>query len=269
MVSWYYVQGTERVGPVGVETLKELFLKEEINLESYVWRKGFQNWERLKDVSELNFEKSEEVPKPKIERRVDNKIAQKEKEITEELSGESSVETSLSFNWESISDEDELFFLKIGHDRKAHLDTELFGPYSLKELHDAIEEKRINNRTLIFAAGMPGWVEIGDTPLNPKNLKLNTSNILDEAPLLIAVENDPLPLFALVQNAGVTKCILLGSGPFQEGKVVMASLYSGSALKARNVKLSIEEYRPREQKIFCSVVELSETAKKVMQNYAE
>ena len=64
MVKWYYVQGPDRVGPVSVEALKELFLKEEINPESYVWRKGFQNWERIKDVSELDFSSTQELPKP-------------------------------------------------------------------------------------------------------------------------------------------------------------------------------------------------------------
>jgi hypothetical protein len=57
MVNWYYVLGSERVGPVSVEILKSLFLSDEINSETYIWKKGFQNWEHLKDVGELSFEK--------------------------------------------------------------------------------------------------------------------------------------------------------------------------------------------------------------------
>jgi hypothetical protein len=265
MVSWYYVLGSERVGPVGIETLKDLFLKEEIGLESYVWRKGFQNWERIKDVNELDFSTSHETAKPQAERRTDGKA----KEQVEEIRKESSPEITFNFSWNTIRDEEELFFIKVGHDRKTQLETDLFGPYSLVELRDAIDDRRINNRSLIFAAGMPGWVEVGDTPLDPKNLKLNTCNILDEAPLLIVVDNDPMPLIALVQQAGIKKCTLLGAGPFQKGKVVMCSMYSGTALKAKNLKLNIEEYDPREQKVYCRVIEISESAKKIMQNYAD
>jgi len=255
MVGWYYVQGTERVGPVGEETLKDLFLREEINLESYIWRKGFQNWQRVKDVSELDFNSYD-----KTERRVGKKSAEKIEETP--------PETILHFDWNSVREEDELFFIKIGTDRKTKLETELFGPYSLIELRDALAEKRINNRTLIFAAGMPGWVMVGDTPLHPINFSLNTSNLSDEIPLLIKGENITTPLIGLVQNAGMQKCILLGTGAFRPGKVIMASLYSGNSLKAQHLKLNVEEYRPREQKIFCTIVELNESAKKVMQNYA-
>ncbi|MDD4974782.1 MAG: DUF4339 domain-containing protein [Bacteriovorax sp.] len=269
MVSWYYVLGSERVGPVGVETLKDLFLKEEINLESYVWRKGFQNWERIKDVSELDFSTPPEISKPKTERRTDLKVAKGPEENKKRNTEESSPEITFNFDWKSVREEEELFFIKIGHDRKAQLVSELFGPYSLIELQDAINDKRINNHSLIFAAGMPGWVEVGDTPLDPKNLKLNTSNVLDEAPLLIVIEHSPKPLVALVQKAGIKKCTLLGAGPFQAGKVVMCSMYSGSALKAKNLKLNIEEYNPREQKVLCSVIEINESAKKIMQNYAD
>jgi hypothetical protein len=268
MVSWYYVLGSERVGPVGVETLKDLFLRDEINSESYVWRKGFQNWERIKDVSELDFNAHPEISKPKAERRSDIKIT-KEEVHKEEPTKENSPEITFHFDWKSVRHDEELFFIKIGHDRKAQLESDLFGPYSLLELQDAIDDKRINNHSLIFAAGMPGWVEVGETPLDPKNLKLNISNILDEAPLIIVVEHSPVPLIALVQKAGIKKCTLLGAGPFQAGKVVMCSMYSGTALKAKNLKLNIEEYHPREQKVLCSVVEINESAKKIMQNYAD
>jgi hypothetical protein len=255
MVGWYYVQGTERVGPVGEETLKDLFLREEINLESYVWRKGFENWERVKDVSDLDFK-----PYNKAESRVEKTSVEKIEEIT--------PENILNFDWKSIGEEEELFFIKVGPDRKTKLETELFGPYSLIELRDAHAEKRINNRTLIFAAGMPGWVTVGDTPLHPKNFSLNISNLSNEIPLLIIGENVTTPLTGLVQIAGTEKCILLGSGAFRPGKVIMASLYFGNSLKAQHLKLNIEEYRPREQKVFCTIVELNESAKKVMQNYA-
>lgn len=275
MVEWYYVFGSDRVGPVSVETLQNLFLKEDLNLESYVWRKGWQNWEHIKDVSELDLSASPVIKK--AERRTDLKVPEKIKEqVKEPVKDQSAIhkkksspEVFFNFDWNTIRDEEELFFIKVGHDRKVQLNSELFGPYSIHELHDAINDKRINNHSLIFAAGMPGWVEVGDTPLDPKNLKLNTQNILDEAPLIMVVENDPLPLIALVQKSGINKCILLGAGPFPVGKAVLCSMYAGTALKAKNVKLDIEKYDPREQKIFCRVLEINESAKKIMQNYAD
>ena len=176
MINWYYVQGSERVGPVGFETLKELFLKDEINSESYVWRKGFQNWERIKDVTELDFSSSEEV-EVKLERRAEKAAVQIEKETPKK---HSSPEIHFNFDWSNVRGEEELFFVKVGHDRKTILDTELYGPYSMDEIHSAIDDKRINNHSLVFAAGMPGWLELGDTPLDPKNLKVNSDKVLDK-----------------------------------------------------------------------------------------
>lgn len=266
MANWYYVQGSERIGPVDENILKNLFSNEELTLDSYVWRKGFQNWERIKDVSELNLSPHPEVTSFGPERR-NEKLTNLIEETKD--TGTNSPEIIFNFDWAKIKNEEELFFIKIGQDRKAGLTQELFGPYSLNELHDALNEKRINNQSLIFAPGMPGWVELGETPLDPKNLKLNTSNLINEAPLLIVLENSPIPLITMVKEAGTKKCILLGSGPFQTGKMVMCSIYSGTSLKAINLKLNIEEYRPHEQKILCEVIEINENAKKIMQNYAE
>ncbi len=256
MINWYYVQGSERVGPVGVEILKNLFLKGELNLESYIWRKGFQNWERLKDVSELDFSSTE----IKAQVKEDEKT-----EIVEEIN---SPEISFSFDWNKIRDEEELFFIKIGSDRKNKIETNLYGPYSLSELKEAITEKRINNSTLIFAAGMPGWIEIGKTPLEPKNSKLNVDNVIDQAPLFLVVNNEPLPIIALIEHAGIKKVTLLGAGPFQAGHDVICSLYSGSSLKAKNLKLNIEEFNTKEQKAICRVIDMNDKAKKVIQEYA-
>jgi hypothetical protein len=276
MVNWYYVQGSERLGPVKEENLRELFQKEVLHLESYVWRKGFANWEKLKDVSELDFSKPAvvSVAKQEIKEEIKQEIKQERREdkivtaIKEKPAIDLSPEVNLSFEWPVIRKDQELFFIKIGHDRKSRPESLLFGPYSLKELEEALAHNRINNKTLIFAAGMLGWVEVGQTPLNPEVLQLNTSNILDETPLLLVVNNEPLPLITLVLEAGIKKCTLLGAGPFKTGSVFWGTIYSGKVLKAKNVKLTIDEYNPLEQKIICNVNEISDDAKKIMQNYA-
>jgi hypothetical protein len=248
MINWYYVQGSERIGPVGEETLRDLFHKEVLNLESYVWKKGFQNWERLKDVSELNFSHNSQS---KNVSPVQN-----------------SPEINLNFEWRTIRDEDEIFFIKVGYDRKAQMDSDLFGPYSLTELREAITEKRINNRTLIFAAGMPGWIEVGDTPLDPINMNINSTKVKGSTPLLLVAANDPLPIIALIDEAGVSECTILGSGSFQAGSVWLCSIYLGAHLKAKNIKINIEEYSPMFQKAVCKIIEIDDQARKVIQNYA-
>ncbi len=272
MINWYYVQGSERVGPVSEEALRDLFQKETLTLESYIWRKGFANWERLKDISELDFKSAvaPEVAKVEKKERKEDRAAEvvKVEVVKEEAIKESSPEVVFNFDWSKVGNHEELFFIKIGLDRKKQPESQLYGPYSLEELKEALDEKRINNHTYIFAAGMPGWAEIGQTPLDPKNLRLNTTNVLDEVPLLFVMNNDPLPLVALVQEAGIKKCTLIGSGHFQKGKMVLGSIYSGSTLKAKNLKLTIDEYHPKEQKVICSINEIDETAKKIMQNYA-
>lgn len=249
MVNWYYVRGSERVGPVSEDVLRDLFTKQELNLESYVWKKGFQNWERLKDVSELDF---------------NVKATSRSAEVVEKVS---SPEVEFKFDWKKIREDEELFFVKIGHDRKNLIDAEYFGPYSLKELREAKEEKRINDKTLIYAAGLPGWIEVGDTPLNPVKLDVDLGHVKDEVPLLMVMTHDPLPLVALINKAGTKECTVLGAGPFQAGHEMLCSIYSGMHLKAKNVKVNIAEYEPRHQRAICKIVELNEDARKLIQNY--
>lgn len=251
MVNWYYVHGSERVGPVSVEVLRDLFNRQEINLESYVWRKGFQNWERLKDVAELDL--SGKTPA----------VVQERPEAVA-----ASPEVEFKFDWKKIRDDEELFFLKIGSDRKNLIDAEYFGPYSFSELREAKEDKRINNRTLIYAIGMPGWIEAENTPLNPLKLDISLEKVEDEVPLLLVMENDPLPLVVLVDKAGTKECTVLGAGPFKTGSEKLCSVYTGKDLKAKNVKINIEKYEPKQQRAVCKIVEMSEAARKVIQNYA-
>ncbi len=278
MISWYYVQGSERVGPVSEEALKELFLKEEINLESYVWRKGFQNWERIKDVNELNMEAPVDLPVSNL--AIVEPVVEKDFEVVAEpmvqvvkqpkpksTVQEESPEIFLNFNWNSHKEKEELFFIKIGHDRKIHSNSKYFGPYSIHELREAILENRINNHSLIFSPGMPGWIEVGETPLDPKNFSFNIENVLEGPPLLVVLGSEESPVIALMQESGLDQCTLRGIGPFKKGHIAHCSIYSGKSLKAKNLKISIVEYYPKEQKAICNILEISESAKKVMQSY--
>ena len=50
--SWYYVEDNERVAPVSDEDFITLIKKNKINLGTYVWKKGFENWTLLKEVED-------------------------------------------------------------------------------------------------------------------------------------------------------------------------------------------------------------------------
>lgn len=262
MTNWYYVQGSERVGPVTEEFLNQLFQKEDITHETYIWKKGFKNWEKLKDVSELHFSKM-----PSSKKEITKEIT---KEIRNEMKAEGkSPDIKLQFEWNSLSDKDEKFFIKIGNDRRAKVGATVFGPYSLIELREALKEKRINSRTLLFAAGMQGWVEVGQTPLDPNNDRLNLQLVKDSAPLIMIMEFLPRPLITLVSRAGIKECSLLGLSPSQIGKDVLCSLYLGTELKEKNIKLKLEHYNPKQQEVVCKIVEMNDGAQRIMRNYVE
>lgn len=270
MVNWYYVSGSERVGPVEEVALRDLFAKKEIDLETYVWRKGFTNWERLKEVWELDFseasaslvipEKVMKIPEPKPEAKA----------APETVAEVSSPEVSFNFSWSSVRENEELFFLKIGKDRALQNKEEIYGPYSMVELKEALKEKRINMHTLVFAPGMPAWTKVEDTPLNGAFRGVSNSLGLLEIPLMMVFHSSPLPLVTVVKRAGVNEGVLLGAGPFSEfeGKTVKVSLYMGNEIKAKNVNVRVKAYEKKGQTIDCYFIQLSADAQKIMLNHA-
>lgn len=297
MVNWYYVIGSERVGPVSVSALKVLFSNGEINNDTYIWKKGFANWERLKDVSELKLDEMEiesapvatpisdsvveEVPAGKLDLAIEEDQfelkAPAKKEVTREIKTDqlkkeekSSPEVNFSFNWHTVKEQEELFFLKIGKDRK-HSADDIYGPYSLVELKEALTEKRVNLHTLIFSPGMSSWTKLQDTPVNPEYSGIALSNVsLTEIPLMLVFDSFPQPLMTLVKKAGVKGGLLLGSGPFIEfqNKTVLASLYVGSEIKVKNVQVVVQSYDKKDQSIECLFVDLNTDARKIMLNHA-
>lgn len=290
MVNWYYVIGSERVGPVSVSALKVLFSNGEITNDTYIWKKGFANWERLKDVSELKLDEMEIEGSPVVaapvavvkaeplvvEEKFELKAPVK-KDVTREIKidglkkeEKGSPEITFSFNWNSVKEQEELFFVKIGKDRK-HSPDDIYGPYSLVELKEALTEKRVNLTTLIFAPGMSSWTKIQDTPVNEDYTGITLSSVsLAEIPLILVFDASPLPLVTLVKKAGVRGGILLGSGPFVnfQNKTVKASLYVGSEIKAKNVQVEVQSYDKKDQAIECLFVDLDSDARKIMLNHA-
>jgi len=294
MVNWYYVIGSERVGPVSVSALKVLFSTGEISNDTYIWKKGFANWERLKDVTELKLDEIEmesapapaptpvveAAPAKKIDLVVEDKFELKapvKKEVTREIKidqlkreEKSSPEVNFSFNWHAVKEQAEIFFVKIGKDRK-HSDDNIYGPYSLVELKEALTEKRVNLHTLVFSPGMSSWTKLQDTLINPEYTGIALSSVsLTEIPLMLVFESSPEPLMTIVKKAGVKEGVLLGSGPFVEllNKTTLASLYVGSEIKVKNVQVIVQNYDKKDQTIECLFVDLNTDARKIMLNHA-
>ncbi len=273
MVNWYYVVGSDRVGPVSVEALKQLFLNNEITIDTYVWKKGFQNWERLKDVTELAFE-----AEPIAEAQIPPVISQSKKaDITREIKIADlqkvetfSPEIQFSFDWKTVREKEEIFFIRIGKDRKNFSGSNIFGPYSMVELKEAIDDKRINLQTLVFAPGMGSWTRIEETPLNANYRPGMSSVSLNEQPLVLVFDYSPLPLVTMVKKAGVKDGVLLGAGPFMNfaNKTIKASLYVGSEIKVKNVQVIVQSYDKKDQTIECLFMDLDQDAKRIMLNHA-
>lgn len=50
-MQWYYVDGRDRVGPIGEGEFNELIAANRITSETLVWREGMENWEKLGTLS--------------------------------------------------------------------------------------------------------------------------------------------------------------------------------------------------------------------------
>lgn len=240
MSNWYYIVGQEKKGPVQIEVIQELYSNNAINSETYVWKKGFQNWERFKDVSEIQIQRDKNSP-----------------------------EVKFNFQWKNIKETEELFFIKIGNDRQGMAQTENLGPYSKLELKEALKEKRINFQTLIYSPGMASWVRIEETPINENLDDLEKIVSLEEKPLLLVFDYSPIPLITLAKKIGSEEGVLLGAGPFLEfqDELVSTSLYVGNELKAKNIKLKVQSYDKKNQTIECLFMDLHSDVKKIFLNH--
>lgn len=155
---WYYVQGSERVGPVDKDKLSELFSSGVLDNDSYVWKKGFDNWKYIKDVAELED----------LAVSTQSELPQQQPDLDEETDPFMELpkmhQTNVGdFSWDNIKDDDTAISVKIGVDRGGH-EAE-YGPFSINQLKKALEENRINEKTFIFTPGLDDWVFLADTPL--------------------------------------------------------------------------------------------------------
>lgn len=216
LVKWYYVENNDRIGPLEESQMIGLIKEGSVGKETYVWKKGFENWTRLEEVNELSpflqsgveqditEELIEEKAQDQEEAEVDvdmiidpsssqekaQEEAQEETEIVtaadelkegEDLKQEDEgpLESDVAqkdvpkygpyfeeINWDEISENENIFSIKIGYDRDAP-EVE-YGPFSIKILEKLFDEKRINSKTYVFTPGMENWSLLGDLPIYNK-----------------------------------------------------------------------------------------------------
>ena len=65
--SWYYVQKGNRHGPVDLSVLQSHLSDETLGSEDFVWKKGFENWKKIKEVPELELASAPTMPEPEPE----------------------------------------------------------------------------------------------------------------------------------------------------------------------------------------------------------
>lgn len=166
--SWYYVQKGNRHGPVALEVIQQMISNTDLSPSDYVWKKGFENWKKIKEVEELEEKssptptpapapfKAPESPKP-VEVALGPKIQYKE------------------ISLKNLSPEERSIYVRIGNDRG--LPPSDYGPFNLTQLQQLFKEMRINGKTLVFITGMKEWKVLGDLP--------EYQEIFEEAPPVI------------------------------------------------------------------------------------
>lgn len=292
MDNWFYVNGSERVGPISQNMLLELFRNNDISLETYVWKKGFENWERFKNVEELNLlnhesgdddfyldEIESEESHSNHTSYTDNNDATSDIDldlfnesvaVDEEFSSKDEFiigdDFDLDFSWKDLSEEDELFYIKVGRDRGEHK-TKVYGPYSLIELKAAYEEKRITNETLLFGAGMSSWVKVHNTPINELfSEKFNHLTELDERPILLLLKQNEEEFLGIIKEANLPK-LILGIGRDVKNlndHSFICSIYSGNELKFTKVQVELLSYNEFTQVAECKVEGLSKEIRELI-----
>lgn len=151
--NWYYVENNERVGPVDENEFISLIEGKKILGDSYVWRKGFDNWVQAKKLDELK----KFLTKEKIQKKETLDDIQIDSTSGEDLENDI---PSIIFSWDDVDEKEKKFILRIGNDRG--VDSKEYGPFSLMMIETLINQKRVNHLTQIFSPGMSDWELVGD-----------------------------------------------------------------------------------------------------------
>lgn len=259
MVSWYYVEGTERVGPVSFEALETLYKDEKIGFDTYVWKKGFANWERLKNVNELthlqnkDYVKSEVVVEETSEEAedglIDISLDENDVGLTVEANYQNDTVAEVEpISWLKINKNESKFFILIGNDR-IKTPKEVFGPYSVTELLEAYHQKRINGKTLVFTQGFDSWQALAAIPYFKDELGFSalTLPIDSRKPLYFVALASGNRETLLVKAISNKYAKVLSAHAFLMNENILVSLFEGAELIEQNIAIDFENILEKEQ----------------------
>ena len=201
--SWYYVQKGNRHGPVDLSVIQSHLSDETLSNEDFVWKKGFENWKKIKEVPELEIAATPSMPEP-------------------ELPKFEAPKQSVSLN--TLGEDERSIYIRIGNDRGAPPTD--YGPFSIKQLKQLFKENRINGKTMVFVSGMRDWRLLADFP--------EYQEIFEELPPVIqesdrrSTERKPFIARLFIQNnkkifEGVCRDISVG------GMQVLLDNFQGNA----------------------------------------
>lgn len=139
MDNWYYVQTGERKGPVAKGVISNLISESILGNEDFIWKKGMENWAKIKDTPDFNITTPPIALEPS------------------ELPGV--IDDGVS-SLRDLAESENCIFIKIGADRGAQ-EVE-YGPYSIETLQKLFDQKRINGKTFVFIKGMKNWSVLAD-----------------------------------------------------------------------------------------------------------
>lgn len=143
--NWYYVQKGNRHGPVAVEVIESMLDKSELNQDDFVWKKGFENWKKIRETPELQFApKKETAPQA-----VDLPPSMGKVEFKD-------------VSFKDINPDERVIFIRVGTDRGGASSD--YGPFSIRQLKQLFKENRINGKTFAFTNGMKEWKLLADLP---------------------------------------------------------------------------------------------------------
>lgn len=152
--NWWYVEGSDRKGPVDEQALKGHLDSGILNSDSYIWTKGFENWVKFHEVDELKH-------------LLETKVPVEEVTAFEEPQRAPAIERK-AFDLSSIGENERVFYIKTGMDRNANESGAEYGPFSLDQLSRLFTESRINEKTYIFTTGMDNWSLLVDFEMYSK-----------------------------------------------------------------------------------------------------